>query len=128
MKTDMKNGNNSKAVDDTKYSMETHLIYGKNISPKWDYSHHVLPPISSSVIFRLDSVERGAEGFQEFANSPVSGEEPMPIYIYDRLGEPNKEILEEILPMLKRRNSNYFATGMGAISGVIEFLQKQETK
>jgi cystathionine beta-lyase/cystathionine gamma-synthase len=125
MKTDLKNGNNSKAVDDTKYSMETHLIYGKNISPKWDYSHHVLPPISSSVIFRLDSVERGAEGFQEFANSPVSGEEPMPIYIYDRLGEPNKEILEENLAYVERGEMAVtFATGMGAISGIIGVLTK----
>ena len=125
MKTDLKNGNNSKTVDDTKYSMETHLIYGKNISPKWDYSHHVLPPISSSVIFRLDSVERGAEGFQEFAHSPVTGEEPMPIYIYDRLGEPNKEILEENLAYVERGEMAItFATGMGAISGVIGVLTK----
>ncbi len=115
--------NNS--VDDTQYSMETHLIYGKNVTKKWDYSHHVIPPISSSVIFRLDSVERGAEGFMEFANSPVSGEDPMPIYIYDRLGEPNKDILEENLAYAERGETAVtFATGMGAISGIMGILTK----
>ncbi len=112
-------------VDDTKYSMETHLIYGKNVTKKWDYSHHVLPPISSSIIYRLDSVERGAEGFIEFANSPITGEDPMPIYIYDRLGEPNKDILEENLAYTEKGEMAVtFATGMGAISGLMGILTK----
>ena len=116
---------NKNSVDDTKYSMETHMIYGKNITKKWDYSHHVLPPISSSVIYRLDSVERGAEGFMEFANSPVAGEDPMPIYIYDRLGEPNKDILEENLAYVEKGDMAVtFATGMGAISGIMGMLTK----
>jgi cystathionine beta-lyase/cystathionine gamma-synthase len=105
--------------------METHMIYGKNISKKWDYSHHVLPPISSSVIYRLDSVERGAEGFMEFANSPVAGEDPMPIYIYDRLGEPNKDILEENIAYVEKGEMAVtFATGMGAISGIMGMLTR----
>jgi len=117
--------NNRDSVDDTKYSMETHMIYGKNVTKKWDYSHHVLPPISSSVIYRLDSVERGAEGFKEFANSPVAGEDPMPIYIYDRLGEPNKDILEENLAYVEKGDMAVtFATGMGAISGIMGMLTK----
>ena len=120
-----KNLRNFNSVDDTKYSMETHLIYGKNLTNKWDYSHHVLPPISSSVIYRLDSVERGAEGFIEFANSPVTGENPKPIYIYDRLGEPNKDILEENLAYVERGDvAVTFATGMGAISGILGILTK----
>ena len=121
---EMKNNN---PIDDTKYSMETHMIYGKNVSKKWDYSHHVLPPISSSVIYRLDSVERGAEGFIEFANSPIEGEEPMPIYIYDRLGEPNKDILEENLAYIEKGEMAVtFATGMGAISGLLGILTKSD--
>jgi len=125
MDTKTKTKENINAVDDTRYSMDTHLIYGKNITKKWDYSHHVLPPISSSVIYRMDSVERGAEGFQEFAHSPETGEEPMPIYIYDRLGDPNKEILEENLAYLERGEiSVTFATGMGAISGIFGILTK----
>ena len=120
-----KHSQNKNSIDDTKYSMETHMIYGKNISKKWDYSHHVLPPISSSVIYRLDSVERGAEGFMEFANSPVAGEDPMPIYIYDRLGEPNKDILEENIAYVEKGEMAVtFATGMGAISGIMGMLTR----
>lgn len=112
-------------TDDSKYSMQTHMIYGKNVSRKWDYSHHVVAPISSSVIFRLDSVERGAEGFREFANSKMLGEESIPIYIYDRLGEPNKDMLEENLAYIERGEMAVtFATGMGAISGILGVLTK----
>ncbi len=125
MNSQSKNIKENNSVDDTKYSMETHMIYGKNVSKKWDYSHHVLPPISSSVIYRLDSVERGAEGFMEFANSPIAGEDPMPIYIYDRLGEPNKDILEENLAYIEKGEMAVtFATGMGAISGLLGMLTK----
>ncbi len=125
MDTEVKAQQDKNSVDDTKYSMDTHLIYGKNVSKKWDYSHHVIPPISSSVIFRLDSVERGAEGFLEFANSPVAGEDPMPIYIYDRLGEPNKDMLEENLAYVEKGDMAVtFATGMGAISGILGMLTK----
>ena len=125
MDTEVKPQQDKNSVDDTKYSMDTHLIYGKNVTKKWDYSHHVIPPISSSVIFRLDSVERGAEGFLEFANSPVAGEDPMPIYIYDRLGEPNKDMLEENLAYVEKGDMAVtFATGMGAISGIMGMLTK----
>jgi methionine-gamma-lyase len=125
MDTEEKTNPEMNLVDDTKYSMDTHLIYGKNFTKKWDYKHHVLPPITSSVIYRLDSVERGAEGFKEFANSPVTGEDPMPIYIYDRLGEPNKDILEENLAYAERGEMAVtFSTGMGAISGIIGMLTK----
>ncbi len=80
-------------------------------------------------LFRLDSVERGAEGFQEFANSPIAGEDPMPIYIYDRLGEPNKDILEENLAYVEKGEMAVtFATGMGAISAIFGILQKPTMK
>jgi len=112
-------------LDESSYSAETHLIYGKNISKKWDYSHHVVSPLSSSVIFRLDSVERGAEGFMEFANPAVLRSDIDPIYIYDRLGEPNKDLLEENLQFIEKGEMAVtFATGMGAISGVLGVLLK----
>ncbi|MBK6682532.1 MAG: PLP-dependent transferase [Ignavibacteriales bacterium] len=112
-------------LDEEQYSAETHLIYGKNISTKWDYSHHVVSPLSSSVIFRLDSVERGAEGFMEFANTDILQSEANPIYIYDRLGEPNKDLLEENLSYIEKGEMAVtFTTGMGAISAVLGVLLK----
>ena len=113
--------------NDLKYSMDTHLIYGKDFSDKWDYSHHVTAPISSSSTFRLDSVERGAQGFMQFANTPEIGDEPTPIFIYDRLGEPNKDMLEENLAHIEKGETAVsFATGMGAISAILGILTKSE--
>lgn len=122
MSEQIKDKSKINSVDDTKYSMDTHIIYGKNISDKWDYSHHVTPPISSSTTFRLDSVERGAQGFMQFANTEAFGDKA-PIFIYDRLGEPNKDMLEENLAYVEKGEMAVsFSSGMGAISGVLGIL------
>ncbi len=118
----MPNNSSKKKADESKYSMSTHIIYGKDVSDKWDYSHHVTAPISSSTTFRLDSVERGAQGFIQFANTKEFGDKA-PIFIYDRLGEPNKDMLEENLAFVEKGETAVsFATGMGAISAVLGIL------
>ncbi|NOX17353.1 MAG: aminotransferase class I/II-fold pyridoxal phosphate-dependent enzyme [Chlorobi bacterium] len=122
--SDEKKNAKEKNFDDSKYSTDTHLIYGKHVSDKWDYSHHVTAPISSSTTFRLDSVERGALGFVNWAESSKHEDEP-PIFIYDRLGEPNKDMLEENLAMIEKGEMGVaFASGMGAISGALGVLTK----
>lgn len=111
-------------IDDSKYSVDTHLIYGKHVTDKWDYSHHVTAPISSSTTFRLDSTERGAHGFEQFAHTEQFGDEA-PIFIYDRLGEPNKDMLEENLAYVEKGEMAVtFASGMGAISAILGVLAK----
>ncbi len=108
----------------SKYSTETNLLYGKDVSNKWDYSHHVTAPISSSTTFRLDSVERGALGFVNWGESSKH-EGETPIYIYDRLGEPNKDMLEENLAIVEKGEMAVaFASGMSAISGALGILVK----
>jgi cystathionine beta-lyase/cystathionine gamma-synthase len=107
------------------YSVETRLIYGEMDDPRWDYSHHLLPPITSSATFRLDSAQRGAQGFTEFAHKSdeVSVRTRAPIYIYDRLGEPNKDMLEENLAAAEGGDiAVSFASGMAAISGILGTL------
>jgi cystathionine beta-lyase/cystathionine gamma-synthase len=104
--------------------MDTLLINGRNFSNKWDYNHHVTAPISSSTTFKLDSVERGADGFLQFAQTETHGKEA-PILIYDRLGEPNKDMLEENLAYVEKGEMAVtFTSGMGAISGVLGVLTK----
>lgn len=111
-------------IDYSKYSMDTLLINGKNVSNKWDYSHHVTAPVSSSTTFKLDTVERGAEGFLQFAQTEAHGDEA-PILIYDRLGEPNKDMLEENLAHIEKGEMAVtFTSGMAAISGVLGVLLK----
>jgi methionine-gamma-lyase len=112
-------------IREKRYSMESNLIYGRSYTPKWDFEHHLIPPISSSATFRLDNVQRGAQGFLEFAQSNhiVDLESREPIYIYDRLGEPNKDMLEENLSFAERGDTAVtFATGMGAISAIFGIL------
>lgn len=123
--SDMTNGKKKRGeIDHSKYSMDTQILYGRDISSKWDYSHHVTAPISSSTTFRLDSVARGAEGFQKFAHTKEYGTED-PIFIYDRLGEPNKDLLEENLAYVEKGEwALTFASGMGAISGILGVLVK----
>src|SRR5512140_1038935 len=114
-----------KMAEDNGYSTEAHLIYGQMQDPRWDYSHHLLPPISSSATYRLDSAQRGAQGFTEFAHSSdeLKVTSRAPIYIYDRLGEPNKDMLEENLAYAEGGDTAVtFASGMGAISAVLGIL------
>ena len=101
------------------YRMRTHLIHGNYESRRWDYDHHVIPPISSSTTFRLSSAQRGAQGFLDFASSE-SNEKKVPIYIYDRLDEPTRGMLEENLAYAEGGGvAVTFSTGMAAVSAAL---------
>lgn len=105
------------------YRMRTHLIHGNFESKKWDYDHHVVPPLSSSATYRLNSAHRGAQGFFEFASANTDFTQHVPIYIYDRLEEPTRGMLEENLAYAEGGEMCVsFATGMAAISGVLGML------
>jgi len=105
------------------YRMRTHLIHGNYESKKWDYNHHVVPPISSSATYRLSSAQRGAQGFFEFAGESTDFVKHVPIYIYDRLDEPTRGMLEENLAYAEGGEMCVtFATGMAAISAALGML------
>lgn len=108
---------------ETERAVRTRLIHGVGRTRKWDYDHHVVPPMTSSATFRLDSVSRGAQGFVEFGHLSPDSEEHGPIYIYDRLDEPTRGMLEENLAMAERAECAVcFASGMAAISAAIGVL------
>ena len=105
------------------YRMRTHLIHGTFHSRNWDYNHHIIPPMSASAAYRLDSVHRGAQGFTQYASEQTGNE--MPIYIYDRLHEPTRGLLEENLACAEGgQMAVCFATGMAAISASIGITAK----
>jgi cystathionine beta-lyase/cystathionine gamma-synthase len=115
--------NLDKSLDEM-HQMRTRLIHGPSRSGRWDYAHHVVPPITSSATFRLDSVERGAQGFGEFAHDADVPPHP-PIYIYDRLDEPTRGMLEENLQVAEGGEMALcFASGMAAISSTIMTLAR----
>lgn len=123
MKTDKlpRPARQSSAPED--YRVRTRLIHGKSKSAKWDYSHHVIPPISSSATFRLSSSQRGAKGFFEFACDRIDEKRHVPIYIYDRLDEPTRGMLEENLALAEQGEMAVcFATGMAALTAAINTL------
>lgn len=107
--------------DSRKVGMSTFLIHGKAQTARWDFSHHTVPPLSSSVTYRLDSAERGGRGFLQFARGREEGAEP--VYIYDRLDEPTRSILEDDLARAEGGEvCCTFATGMAAISAALGIL------
>ncbi|MFN0009890.1 MAG: trans-sulfuration enzyme family protein [Planctomycetota bacterium] len=101
------------------YKVTTRLVHGPEHSAKWDFSHHVTPPLSSSTTYRLDSARRGARGFQEFGRLVEDVGDP-PVYVYDRLDEPTRSILEGELAEVEGGEACVtFASGMAAISGAL---------
>jgi len=102
------------------YKLRTHLIHGNFESKKWDYDHHVVPPATHSTAFRLSSLERGAKGFVQFASAEEALSGHIPIYIYDRLDEPTRGMLEENLAYAEGGEICVtFASGMAAISAAL---------
>jgi methionine-gamma-lyase len=101
------------------YKPTTRLVHGPGHSAKWDFSHHVTPPLSSSTTYRLDSARRGARGFTEFGRH-VRDTGEAPVYIYDRLDEPTRSILEGELAEVEGGEACVtFASGMAAISAAL---------
>jgi len=108
------------------YRMRSRLIHGSLDSSRWDYDHHVVPPISSSTTYRLTSAHRGVQGFVEFAHDDAGLSTHAPIYIYDRLDEPTRAMLEDNLAYAGGGESAVcFATGMAAISAALGVTAKQ---
>jgi cystathionine beta-lyase/cystathionine gamma-synthase len=100
------------------YSEKTHLIHGRFQATCWDYKHHVVPPMSSSVTYRLESSGRGGQGFRDFSQELADDAEP--IYIYDRLDEPTRSMLEQTLAYAEGAPCGVaFASGMSAISAAL---------
>ncbi len=113
----------SSADEGRKVGMSTFLVHGKAQTARWDFSHHTVPPLSSSVTYRLDSAERGGRGFLQFGRGRE--DEAEPVYIYDRLDEPTRSILEDDLARAEGGEiCCTFATGMAAISAALGILLK----
>ncbi len=102
---------------DKKIAFETQMIHGEANTLAWDFSKSLIPPISASTTFRLGSVERGTEGFLSFGSEKFNTE---PIWIYDRLDEPNTLMLEKQLGHAEGTETAItFSTGMAAISSTL---------
>ncbi|HZE99579.1 MAG TPA: aminotransferase class I/II-fold pyridoxal phosphate-dependent enzyme [Planctomycetota bacterium] len=101
-------------------SKHSFLVHGKYMTSKWDFGHHVVPPISSSSTYRLESAERGAAGFCGYSDPRDRKHQRSDIFIYDRLDEPTRAMLEERLAFVEGGEiSVAFSTGMAAIAAAL---------
>jgi methionine-gamma-lyase len=104
------------------YKKTTRIVHGAAKTPRWDYAHHVVPPLTASTTFRLESVKRAARGFNEFGRYRKELD-AAPVYIYDRLEEPTRGLLESQLAAMEGSDSCLtFASGMAAIAAALGCL------
>lgn len=107
------------------HSKRSFLVHGKYMSATWDFEHHVVPPISSSSAYRLETAERGEAGFCGFSEPAERAQRRSKIFIYDRLDEPTRAMLEERLAYAEEgRFAVCFSTGMAAIAAALGVLLK----
>lgn len=66
---------------DKRYRFATRLIHGRFRTERWDYDHHVIPPITASTAFRLESADRGRRGFVDFAAPKAAAQVLSAIYL-----------------------------------------------
>lgn len=110
-----------------KLSPRSRGIHGASTTKAWEFSHHLVPPLTASTTFRLKSLKRGAQGFSSFASQTASPRDP--IWIYDRLEEPTTLMLEEqIAAMEGGECAVAFSTGMGAIASTLMALSKNGSR
>lgn len=105
-----------KKLNESLYSIPTRLMYGESNAEEWNYSYHVVPPITASSTFRLGSAQRGAQGFSEIGQAFARGITD-PIYVYDRMGEPNNDMLQHVIATAEQGECAVaFASGMAAVA------------
>ena len=91
--------------DERNARMPTRLIHGRFRSPHWDYRDHIVPPISASAAYRLESTARGAEGFLEFANPELNREQLLPSHEQVQRAE---EVTQRVRARMGERMKIYF--------------------
>lgn len=118
--------NKTKSSRSKNPSIKTFNVHGSAKTQAWEFSNHLVPPMTASTTFRLKSLQRGADGFQLFGNTENRQD---PIWIYDRLEEPSSKMLEEQLAQMERGDvAISFSSGMGAISAsFLAFLKSGDT-
>ncbi len=110
----------NKKLDDARYSVPTRLIYGQSHTDAWSWDDHLIPPLTRSSTFRLESAQRGAQGFNAVGD-PKQKDNP-PIFIYDRIAEPNKLLLADALATAEHAETAVtFASGMAAVHAAVGF-------
>jgi cystathionine beta-lyase/cystathionine gamma-synthase len=114
-----------KALHKPHYRMRSKMIHGSFVTKRWDYDHHVIRPSRP----RPPSAELGGARRRRVRRVRLEAaalDYRVPIYIYDRLDEPTRGMLEENLALAEEGDICVtFATGMAAISAALSVCTRQ---
>ncbi len=101
------------------YSKQSRMVHGDWKQAKLDYSHAMVPPISSSVTYDLNSEVFGGKSPTEFMMS-LDDWSRLPFYIYTRFDDPTNSLLETKIALAEGGESALvFGSGMGAITAAL---------
>lgn len=101
------------------YSKQTRLVHGDWKQEKLDYSHAMVPPISSSVTYSMDTSVFGGKKPLEFLME-LEDLTRLPFYIYSRFDDPTCSLLEHKIALAEGGDTSLvFASGMAAIMAAL---------
>jgi len=108
-----------KAENAESYTKQTRLVHGDWQQAKLDYSHALVPPISSSVTYGMDTSVFGGKKPLEFLME-LDDLSKLPFYIYSRFDDPTSSLLEHKIAVAEGGGSALvFASGMAAIMAAL---------
>jgi len=108
-----------KSENSESYSKQTRLIHNDWKQTKLDYSHAMVPPVSSSVTYGMDTSVFGGKKPLEFLME-LDDLTRLPFYIYSRFDDPTSSLLENKVALAEGgETALVFASGMAAIMAAL---------
>ncbi len=108
-----------KGKEAEKYTKQTRLVHGDWKQAGIDYSHAMVPPISSSVTYSMDTSVFGGKRPMEFLME-LEDFSKLPFYIYSRFDDPTNSLLEHKIALAEGgETALVFASGMGAVTAAL---------
>lgn len=108
-----------KGKNSEEYSMQTRMVHGDWKQTKLDYSHALVPPISTAVTYSMDTEVFGGKKPLEFLME-LEDLSRLPFYHYQRFDDPTWSLLEHKIAAAEGgETALVFATGMAAVTAVL---------
>ncbi|RJP23745.1 MAG: aminotransferase class I/II-fold pyridoxal phosphate-dependent enzyme [Candidatus Abyssobacteria bacterium SURF_5] len=101
------------------YSKQSRIVHGDWKQTGVDYSHAMIPPISSTVTYDLNSKVFGGKSPMEFLMG-LEDWSRLPFYIYSRFDDPTNMLLENKITLAEGGETTLvFGSGMAAITAAL---------
>jgi methionine-gamma-lyase len=101
------------------YSKQSRMVHGDWMQTKIDYKHAMVPPLSASVTYDLNSEVFGGKSPTEFLME-LEDWSRLPFYIYSRFDDPTNQLLENKIALSEGgETALVFGSGMAAITAAL---------